>query len=75
MFWKPKLFFRMLFLNQFSFLYFVSTFPVEVFLSIETLVFDLVVEFYGFIVVRVLFFIVLFVFLIFEEQEKYKTLE
>lgn len=65
----------MLFLNQFSFLYFVSTFPVEVFLSIETLVFDLVVEFYGFIVVRVLFFIVLFVFLIFEEQEKYKTLE
>ena len=75
MFWKPKLFFRMLFLNQFSFLYFVSTFPVEVFLSIETLVFDLVVEFYGFIVVRVLFFIVFFVFLIFEEQEKYKTLE
>ena len=75
MFWKPKLFFRMLFLNQFSFLYFVSTFPVEVFLSIETLVFHLVVEFYCFIVVRVLFFIVFFVFLIFEEQEKYKTLE
>ena len=65
----------MLFLNQFSFLYFVSTFPVEVFLSIETLVFDLVVEFYCFIVVHVLFFIVFFVFLIFEEQEKYKTLE
>ena len=66
----------MLFLNQFSFLYFVSTFPVEVFLSIETLVFDLVVEFYCFIVnFSVLFFIVFFVFLIFEEQEKFKTLE